>query len=532
MTELEKRQAEIIELQHKQIELQRQEIQLLREENALLREKIDYLLRQLYGAKSETFDPSQLNLFSDFDLEEAPDAADNDEDTTTDAPEADNIVPISKGKSRKNNRRSRLPENLSTTEETIIPDEVKAAPEDYRQIGQEISEKLNVEPPRYSIHRIIRPTYVSKINPQSAPVNAPLPPSLLEGSILTPSLLAHIITSKYNDHLPFYRQQQILERRSGIIITRATLANWAELAANTLQPIYNLIAEDILTSDFLNIDETPVKYLDRVNGGTSQGYFWVYRSEKNGIPKVLYDWQTSRAHTCLDNILINGGQIFKGILQCDGYNAYETWAAKQIDVILAGCWVHARRKFRDAEPHSKDATIILNSIAQIYHHEHEFKQWLEENKHPPEAIIYYRRRHHKKFLKNLRANLYKFQKKHLPKSLMGKAISYTLNQWHKLCLALKHSPTLDNNAAENAVRPLKLGAKNWLFIGGEDTGWRSAIIYTMIENCRLLGHDPFAYLKWVFEKIPSMTNQDDMRALLPINWIKNLKQHNSSEAVA
>jgi transposase len=148
----------------------------------------------------------------------------------------------------------------------------------------------------------------------------------------------------------------------------------------------------------------------------------------------------------------------------------------------------------DAAPHSKDA-----------------------------AIIYYRRRHHKKLLNKLRAELHRLQEIHLPKSAMGKALSYTINQWHKLCLAVKHSPTLDNNGAENAVRPLKLGAKNWLFIGGEDTGWRSAIIYTLIENCRTLGHDPYTYLKWVFEKIPSMTNQDNMRTLLPTNWIKQLE---------
>ena len=525
MTELEKRQAETIELQGAQIEQQRQQIEMLREENRLLKEKIDYILRQLYGSKSEKLDAAQLELLLDPDVVKKPNAADCEEAE----PVAENIVSISEGKPRKNNRRPRLPDHLPTTEETIIPAEVKAAPEDYRQIGQEISEKLDVEPARYTRHLIIRPTYVSKKNPESAPVNASLPPCLLEGSILTPSLLAHVLTAKYNDHLPFYRQQQILERRSEISITRATLCNWAELGAHTLQPLYNLIAEDMRTSHRINVDETPVDYLDRENGGTSQGYFWIYRSATAG---VLYDWQTGRSHTCLDNILTNENDSFKGIIQCDGYSAYQTWAAKQKGITLAGCWVHARRKFKDAEPHSKDATIILNYIGQLYHHEHRYKQWLEKNNHPPEAIIYYRRRHHKKLLNKLRTELHRLQKKHLPKSAMGKALSYTINQWHKLCLAVKHSPTLDNNGAENAVRPLKIGAKNWLFIGREDTGWRSAIIYTLVENCRILGHDPYAYLKWVFEKIPRMTNQDDMRALLPVNWVKQLELRKPSEAAA
>lgn len=518
MTELEKTQAETIELQREQIEL-------LREENRLLKEKIDYVLRQLYGSKSEKLDADQLELLLDPDAAKKPCAADCEED----APAAENIVPIAEGKRRKSNRRPRLPENLPTTEETIIPDEVKADPDGYRRIGQEVSEKLDVEPSRYTRHLIIRPTYVSRERPESAPLNAPLPPCLLEGSILTPSLLAHVLTAKYNDHLPFFRQGQILERRSGIGITRATLCNWAELGAHTLQPLYNIIATDIRKSDHINVDESPVDYLDRENGGTSQGYFWIYRSGSAG---VLYDWQSGRSHACLDNILTSEEDNFKGILQCDGYSAYQTWAGKQEGIILAGCWVHARRKFKDAEPHSKDAAIILDYIRRLYHHEHRYRQWLEQSNHPPEAIIYYRRRHHKKLLNKLRLKLLQFQNKHLPKSSMGKAVSYALNQWHKLCLAVKYSLSLDNNAAENAVRPLKLGAKNWLFIGREDTGWRSAIIYTLVENCRILGHDPYAYLKWVFEKIPGMTNQDDMRALLPVNWARQLELHKPSEAAA
>lgn len=167
MTELEKRQAETIELQGAQIEQQRQQIELLREENRLLKEKIDYILRQLYGAKSEKLDPSQLELLFDSETAKKPNAADCEE--AEDEPAAENIVPISEGKPRKNNRRPRLPDHLPTTEETIIPAEVKAAPEDYRQIGQEVSEKLDVEPARYTRHLIIRPTYVSKKKSRVSP---------------------------------------------------------------------------------------------------------------------------------------------------------------------------------------------------------------------------------------------------------------------------------------------------------------------------------------------------------------------------
>ena len=507
MTKLEKSQANTIAQQRDQIAQQCEEIRLLKE-------KIDYILRQLYGSKSESLDPAQLELL--LNGEELPKPSENGEEE----PEAENIIPI-KRKKRGKNTRQRLPENLPTTKETIIPDEVAANPEAYRRIGEEISQKLNVEPARYSRHLIIRPTYLKRGETTQNFHTAELPPCLLEGSILTPSLLAHTLTAKFNDHLPFYRQSQIMERRHAIKITRATLCNWAELGATTLQPLYNLIAGDMRKSKRLNIDESPVDYLDPGTGSTSQGYFWVYRSQSAG---VLYDWQLGRAHTCLDDILTNGEETFNGIIQCDGYSAYPTWAGKHKNITLTGCWAHARRKFVEALPHTQDAAIILQYIQKLYHPEKKYKQWIEQRAHPPEAIIYYRRRHNKKLLNDLRKKLHSLKPQHLPKSKMGKALTYAINQWHKLCLAVKHSPSLDNNGAENAVRPLKLGAKNWLFIGGEDTGWRSAIIYTLIENCRLLGHDPYEYLKWVFEKLPTMTNQDDLRPLLPASWVKQQEQ--------
>jgi hypothetical protein len=175
------------------------------------------------------------------------------------------------------------------------------------------------------------------------------------------------------------------------------------------------------------------------------------------------------------------------------------------------------------------------------------KEWIDQSDHPPEAIIYYRRRYNRKLMKELRAKLHEFKPQHLPKSNMGKALTYAHNQWVKLCRTNKHSITLDNNRAENAVRPLKLGVKNclahsamlvssppppsgrdknvhWLFIGREDTGWRSAVIFTIIENVRTLGYDPYEYLEWVFGKLPGMTHQDNLRPLLPKAWVEGKEQ--------
>ena len=256
MTELEKQQAEIIALQREQIALQQEEIRLLKE-------KVDYLVRVIHSSRSEQIDPDQLELLLDPEAAKKARAADCEEG----APAAENIIPMDKDK--RASRKPRLPENIATTEEVIIPDEIKANPDAYRQIGQEVSERLNVEPTRYTRHLIIRPTYLKRGGDEF--VTAKLPPCLREGSILTPSLLAHVLTARYNDHLPFDRQSKIARLRHGVNLPSNTLCNWAEFGAFTLQPIYNLIASDMRKSDRLNIDETPVTYLDKDNGGSKQG---------------------------------------------------------------------------------------------------------------------------------------------------------------------------------------------------------------------------------------------------------------------
>lgn len=492
----------------------------LREENRLLKEKVDYLIRVIHGAKSEKVDPAQLLLVLDAESSKKPIAADGHQNPPVAELEA--TQPAKKYRPRK----PRLPEDIVTIETTLIPDEVRAKPEAYRQVGEKRSEKLDVTPTRYTRHITIRPSFVEKNEPIPRWISAPASPCLLEGSILTSSLLAHVLTQKFCDHLPFDRQEKIMHRRHGIHIPRNTLCNWADFAANELEPLYKLIARDLLSSDQINVDETPVDYLPLEGGSAKQGYFWVYYSRTAG---VLYDWHTGRGNQCLDNILTgikpDGAKThFKGLLQCDGYKAYDTWANTHQGVNLAGCWAHARRKFHEALPHSQQAARILQLIQKLYSQDELYRQWIRRAHYPPRAIIYLRRRHSKSLLRQIHAEILALQAQHLPKTQMGKAISYALNQWRKLSLAAKHCQTLDNNVSENAVRPLKLGAKNWLFIGNENTGWRSAVIFTLIENIRREGHDPYAYLKWVFNQTPHLTNQHNLRALLPKAWLKLQQQ--------
>ena len=506
---------------------QRDRILMLESEVTFLKESVFQLKKMIFGSKSEKFDANQeeLNLgLNEIIIK----SGENDDDSD----EPENVTPIKKNKN--NTRRTLNAENLRTTIEVIKPKEVEANPEKYRQVGMD--EKRTIHYSQSEFYQTIQqfPKFVLKnegANTEQKPfLQAKRPPCLLEKSVLSPSLLAHVITSKFHDHLPFDRLSNIMTRRQGITFPANTLCNWGNVAAETLQPLYNLIAEDIANCKQINIDETPVRYIiRRKNGqeevgakGCKEGFFWVYQNDQVG---VLYDWATERKIDSLQKILNKNGVKHTGFIQSDGFIIYDNFAAENKGVILGGCWVHGRRYFikategKEETPSTKDANLILKYIRELYRNEHKFKKWIDQSDHPPEAIIYYRRRYNRELLKKIRAKLHEFKPQHLPQSNMGKALTYAHNQWVKLCRTNKYSVTLDNNRAENAVRPLKLGVKNWLFIGREDTGWRSAVIYTIIENVRILGYDPYEYLKWVFEQLPTKTNQDDLRPLLPKAWV-------------
>ena len=513
MTEREKQLTELVERQAKTIDR-------LEKKVTLLEQKVDYLVGKIYGSSSEKLHPNQLHLAFEEEFAKKQEAA-------SDEPSDVELTLVAKPK-RSPRKEPRLPENLPVHETTLIPPEVLGNPELYVKIGEKVTDKLDIHPASFSLNRTIRPVYTRKGADIAKFAVAPLPASLLEKSLLSPSLLSHIICSKYCDHLPLYRQQQILARRYNLHLSRSTLCEWVEVGANWLEPIWKLIASNIRTSQHIQVEETPVNYLDQ-KGAKQQGYFWVYNSTQGDI---LYDWKSSRHHQSLHAVLTSESETFAGELQCDGYSAYQTWANKQDDVTLLGCWVHARRKFFDAKDQHPDAVKTLNFIAKLYKNEHQFNEFIAATHHPPEVIAYYRKRYSSPIAKQLHQHLKTIQNRHLPKSNLGKAISYALNQWTKLGRALSSGHhDLDNNKAENAVRPLKLGAKNWLFIGREEAGWRSAVLYTMIENIRSQGKDPYAYLKWVFEQIPSMTNQDDLRTLLPQEWIDAQTSHNAEQPV-
>ena len=458
------------------------------------------LVKRLFGSSSESLDKNQLELLAQPETSATVEAI-------VAAPEKERV------ERARTERVQRLPENLPVVEEVLDPEPVKAQPEQWRLIGHEISEQLDYEPGRFLRRRIVRRKYVHRTNPDCAPLLAPLPERLLDRSLPAPGLLAHIVVGKYCDHLPLYRQEKIYQQRHGVHLPRQSLTRWVELAAQWLKPIYEQIRTGVMGGGYVQVDETPVDYLEPGHGKTKQGYLWTC-SRPGG--DVFYRWETSRAAACLDNII---PVAFNGTVQCDGYSAYRSFANGRNGIELAGCWAHVRRKFHEAlEQSPKTAGWILRQIQHLYR----VDSRLREHKAGPELRAAVRAHESKPIVERLERALVRLKSsgKHLPQSLPGIAIDYALGQWRTLDVYLGDGRVeIDNNLVENAIRPTALGKKNWLFMGDADAGERGAIIYTVIESCRRRGIDPYAYLKDVLTRLPKMTNHQ-IPEVTPAAWAK------------
>jgi transposase len=482
-----------------------QTVNELRIENALLRQKIDLLVKRVFGSSSEQLDKNQLELLAQPETSATVEAI-------VAAPEKERVE-----RSRKE-RTTRLPENLPVVEEVLDPEPVKAQPEQWRLIGQEISEQLDYEPGHFLRRRVVRRKYVHKTNPDRAPLIAPLPERLLDRSLPAPGLLAHIVVGKYCDHLPLYRQEQIYQQRHGVHLPRQSLTRWVELTSQWLKPIYEQIRTGVMGGGYVQVDETPVDYLEPGNGKTKQGYLWTCSRPGED---VFYRWETSRAAACLDNII---PVDFNGTVQCDGYSAYRSFAnARNGRIELAGCWAHVRRRFHEAlEQSPKTAGWILRQIQHLYRVEAR----LREQEAGPKLREAVRAHESKPIVERLERAMVRLKSsgRHLPQSLLGIAIDYALGQWRTLDVYLGDGRVeIDNNLVENAIRPTALGKKNWLFMGDADAGERGAIIYTVIESCRRRGIDPYAYLKDLLTRLPKMINHQ-IPEVTPAAWAKGRLQ--------
>jgi transposase len=505
----------LIKTPEKQITELKAKVASLEAELAVQKGIVAALLKRIYGTKSEKMTQKQLLLELFGEESKKPDPE----------PSADTAVaaktPVSKTRARRTSKLSDSLKGLPTVVREIIHPAVLASPDDFRLLGEETSERLHVTPAAFTLEIIKRLTHVRKNEIDAVPLTAPLEPCLLPGSVLTPTLGAYLLTQKFCYHSTFYREQWKLKATHGIELTRNLMCSWHDHLADYLLILYQLLATLFRQSNYVKVDETPIRCLEPGKGRTALGQFWVYHHAEHG---VLIDWHKSRANTCLDSVLIgkDGAPSFRGHLQSDGLRAYRTFIERHPELAITpvSCLTHITRKFKDArEEHPRITARILLLAGSIYQVEKRLRaeqasplekqrtRWLESRKPFDQLIKLVRRISRFKGI--------------TPRSRLGKALAYATNQLPHLepCF-LDGQIEFDNNLTENAIRPTKLGHKNWMFIGGEHTGWRSAVIYTFVEQVRRHDADPFAYFAWVFEKLMHNRTPEDPAALLPVNWVK------------
>lgn len=476
-------------------------------ENTFLRQKFDALARRIFGSKSEQLDAAQLQLLLCGLMQQVVEPV----------PQKSLLPVAAPRRERKTSQRVITPESLEVVREVIEPDVVKAQPEHWKRIDEEVSRQLDFQPSKFFWRETVRPKYVAREDRSLPPVVAPAPVRVSDRCLAAPGLLAHLLVSKYADHLPFYRLQMIFWQRQGVFIARQQMVLWVGQCVVLLEAIVVCLKKELQQSPYVQVDETPVRYLDpEAPGKCAQGYLWT-----GLVPGkcVVYEWHPSRAAACLESLL---GKDFTGKLQCDGYSAYPAFAKDKKDVALFGCWAHARRGFWEAREQAPGvAGWVLNQIGILYRWEEELRQ----SRAGPGAREARRASHSRMVVARLKRALEKLQTRYLPKSPMGQAISYALNQWPVLERFLEHGEVeADNNMVENVIRPTAVGKKNWLFFGSDEAGTRNAVVFTLVQNCRMHGVNPYEYLKDVLERLPRMTNQDRLDQLTPLNWKKAREQ--------
>jgi len=387
------------------------------------------------------------------------------------------------------------------------------------QIGDERSERLDYVPPQLTVERHIRYKYACPACEEGVQI-ADRPASLLPKSNAAPGLLAYVVTAKYQDSLPLYRQSKILARH-GVTVPSNTLANWMIKVSEAVAPVIDLMAQQIKQVPVILMDETTLQVNKEPDKkASSKSYMWIRRGlsppdpdHPHGKDMTLFHYSPSRkAQVAVD--LLSG---YQGALMTDGYDGYNA-AIKEHRLQHANCWAHARRKFIEAEkslPKGKKSpaiTAILNEIGKLYGIEKTIKPMLADDKQTE------RQAKAKPILEKLKTNLNNKLQTVTPKSKLGEAIAYTLKYWEGLITYLENGYIpIDNNGAENGIRPFVIGRKNWLFSDTVKGAEASARLYSIIETAKANGHEPYHYLRLLFTQLPEAKTEQDMINLLPWN---------------
>ena len=536
--------AQLKQQYQQQMDAQRQqyEAKLARINQALVEEiaKQQRLIHRLFGQKSEGLTPKQDHLNQETALEDLAlleQAHDNflanlSDDERAKLPASKPIdtqekaIQPEKLTQPKRQKRLVIPDNLDIT--TIIHEPPSITCEcgcQMTQIGQDVQDKLGFKPKQFYRERHVYPKYTCRnaaCNRERL-VQAKTEPQIIDKSVATPELLAHILISKYADHLPLYRQSLIYQR-SGVYLSDSTLADWVGRCGVQLRFLVNRLIKLMLIQPIVHADETPVKILNAygikdVKGKLKQGYVWAYVTPKHSpIKAVVYDFAQGRGSEH-PNAFLKG---FKGKLICDGYNGYKPLFGR--GVIEVGCMAHARRKFHELHVTRQSLISIeaLELFQTLYTIEREIDERFEKNQSPIPRDAQIVRQIRQQKAKPVADKLYAWlQQKRLgttKNASITKAIEYCLKRWQALTRYLDDGNLpIDNNWAENQMRPWALGRKNWLFAGSLESGQRAANVMSIIQSARLNGIDPYAYLADVLRRLPTHKDKfiDD---LLPHVW--------------
>lgn len=500
---------EMLEKQNAELEAKLKEKNELEAKLKWLEEQLRLLQHKRFGVSSEKTLPGQLELFNEIEKE-----------SNSELPEPILESISFQRRRKKRGQREAMLENLPVeTIEYRLPTEEQVCSccgGALHEMSTDIRQELVYIPAELKVKKHVKYVYSCRHCEHEeihTPIKtAPTPKPAIPGSLASPSILAHIMTQKYVDGLPLYRQEQQFNRM-GINLSRQTFANWMIIGTDRwLSVLYNRMHSLLLKLDLLMADETTLQVLHEPGRpATSKSYLWLYRTGKEGPPIILYDYQETRAGENPKNFL-NG---FKGYLQVDGYAGYH----KVPDVTLVGCWAHARRMYTDAlksmpanSTKPVTATEGLNICNQLFAMERKLKELDPKDRYDE------RLKQSKPVLDAYLSWLKIQEQKVLPKSALGKAIAYSLNQWDKLVAYLEDGRLeIDNNRSERSIKPVIIGRKNWLFANTPQGARASAIIYSMVETAKANGLNPFYYLRYLFEQLPNIDLTDDkaLDQLLP-----------------
>jgi len=478
-----------------------------------LQHRLQQLLRARFGPKAEKLDPDQLALFAQQLLAQLP---------------APPPVPATPAPSvpRRGHGRAKLPRNLPRRREVhdVKPEDriCSCCGKEMTKIGEDTSEQIDYVPASVCIVEHVRPKYACKHCPDGTVLMAEKPRQPIEKGLPGPGMLAHVITSKYADHLPLNRLSHIFQRH-GLNISRSTMCGWMASSADLLSPLYDLMVQEVLSSKALHTDDTPVRVLDPDRDSTRLGRLWTYRGD-DLHPYTVYDYTPSRARDGPAEFLGD----YAGYLQADAYGGYDgIFANGKVTEVL--CWAHARRKFFDAQDSdAARATVALAYIRRLYQVERQAKEQFQRQEHEADA----------RSLAAIRKELRQTQalpvlreleiwlrqqtgggNPVLPKSPLGMAIRYCLGNWAALTryAAADGDLDIDNNASERDLRPIAVGRGNWTFLGSDKGGRTAAVLYSLIASAKRHGLDPFAYLRDVIARI-SDHPFSRLHELLPDQW--------------